>query len=165
VTNQASTIRLVYPQWQGGVIADLVPELSREDASRGYYLGAQLLNFLAPETGQKTLEVPISFDILDRETEKGISSRNVIIKQSKAALKMLEEYNPERIVTLGGECSVSVVPFTFLAAKYPNDIAIIWIDTHPDINLPFDGYAGYHAMALSACLGIGDEDIINLLPE
>ena len=58
----------------------------------------------------------------------------------------------------------SVVPFTYLAAKYPDDIAIVWIDAHPDINLPYDEYKGYHAMALTACLGMGDEEILQLLP-
>lgn len=110
------------------------------------------------------MEVPVSLDINDRAIEKGISARNVIVKQSKAALDILNENNPDRIITLGGECSVSVVPFTYLAAKYPDDIAVVWIDAHPDINLPYDAYKGYHAMALTACLGMGDEEIINMLP-
>ena len=52
---------------------------------------------------------------------------------------------PNKIVTLGGECSVSVVPFTYLANKYKDDVAMIWIDAHPDITLPGDVYPGYHA--------------------
>ena len=108
--------------------------------------------------------VPISLDIKDRETDLGVSARKIILKQTKAALELLHENAPEKIVTLGGECSVSVVPFTYLAAKYPDDIAIVWIDAHPDINLPYDEYKGYHAMALTACLGMGDEEILQLLP-
>ena len=76
----------------------------------------------------------------------------------------MQENNPDKIVTLGGECSVSVVPFTYLAEKYPDDLAIVWIDAHPDITLPYDEYQGYHAMALTACLGMGDKEIISLLP-
>src|SRR5215831_2884767 len=125
---QTSTIRLVYPQWQGGIVAHLIPELPPDDASRGYYLGAQLLNFLAPDNHQKIFHVPVSLDINDRATEKGINSYNAILRQTKAALAILQENNPERIVTLGGDCAVSVAPFTYLAAKYPNDIAIVWID-------------------------------------
>lgn len=162
--NQTSTLRLIYPQWQGGTIAHWVPELPPDDASRGYYLGAYLLNFLAPESNQNTIEVPISLDINDRETDHGVSARNVIVTQTKAALELVNENSPERIVTLGGECSVSVVPFSYLVAKYPNDVAVVWIDAHPDINLPYDDYEGYHAMALTACLGLGDKELINLLP-
>ena len=44
-----NTLRLLYPQWQGGDIASLVPELNKEDSSLGYYLGAELLEFLAPK--------------------------------------------------------------------------------------------------------------------
>lgn len=50
--NQTSTLRLIYPQWQGGTIVHWVPELPPDDASRGYYLGVYLLNFLAPESYQ-----------------------------------------------------------------------------------------------------------------
>lgn len=157
------TIRIIYPQWQGGIVAHWIPELPADDVSRGYYLGSQLLNLLAPETNQKKIEIPISLDINDRATENGINSYQVILKQTKA-LDLIQASNPGRIVTLGGECSVSVVPFTYLAGKYPDDIAIVWIDAHPDVNLPFDDYQGYHAMALTACLGIGDETIIKLLP-
>lgn len=159
-----STLRLIYPQWQGGTISDLVPELAPDDASRGYYLGAQLLQFLAPESDQNTLEVPISLEIDNRDVDNGVTDRNIILKQSESALEILNENNPDRIVTLGGECSVSVVPFTYLAAKYPDDVAIIWIDAHPDLGLPYDDYTGYHAMALTACMGLGDSEIMNILP-
>lgn len=147
-----------------GMVDHWMPDIPAEDASRGYYLGAQLLNFLAPESSQETIEIPVSLDINDRQTDKGVSARRVILKQTKAALEKLCETNPEKIVTLGGECSVSVVPFTFLAGKYPDDVAIVWIDAHPDVNLPYDNYKGYHAMALTACLGMGDEEIIRTLP-
>jgi len=163
--NNTSTLRFIYPQWQGGgTIADFVTELPAEDAYKGYYLGSQLLKMLAPESNQKTVEVPISLDINDRKEENGVISYQAILKQSQVALDLLRENNPERIVTLGGECSVSVVPFTYLMSKYPDDVAIVWIDAHPDLNLPGEGHKGYHAMALSACLGMGDEGIIDMLP-
>ena len=162
--NKMSTLRLIYPQWQGGIVAHWMPDIPAGDASTGYYLGAQLLKLLAPESSQTTVEVPVSLDVNDRKVKKGISARRVILKQTQAALEKLRENDPDRIVTLGGECSVSVVPFTYLTAKYPDDVAIVWIDAHPDVNLPYDEYKGYHAMALTACLGMGDEEIMNLLP-
>ena len=52
---EKKTIRLIYPQWQGGDIARWITEVKNpEQASRGYFLGAQLLNFLAPANGQET---------------------------------------------------------------------------------------------------------------
>ena len=56
-----------------------------------------------------------------------------------------------------------MVPFTYLANKYPDDVAVVWIDAHPDINIPGDEYTGYHAMALTACMGLGDAEIMKLL--
>lgn len=162
--NKTSTLRLIYPQWQGGIIAHWIPDIPAEDSSRGYYLGAQLLNFIAPQSGQNTQQVPVSLDIDDRETENGIGAYRVILKQTEAALDMVKKNNPDRILTLGGDCSVSVVPFSYLAAKYIDDVAIVWIDAHPDVSLPYDDYEGYHAMALTACLGMGDEKIMGILP-
>lgn len=161
---EKSIIRLIYPQWQGGNIASLVPELSPEVASKGYMLGAELLNFLSPATNHKTITVPVSTNP-NRVEENGILGYKEILEQTKEALKLLKKENPDKIVTLGGECSVSVVPFTYLAHKYDNDIAMIWIDAHPDITLPEDRtYNGYHAMAVTAIMGRVDKQIISELP-
>lgn len=158
------TIRLVYPQWQGGNVARILPELTEEEADTGYVLGAYLLNFLAPETKNKTITVPVSEDT-NRAEENGILSYRPILKQNDAALQILKNESPDKIVVLGGECSVSVVPFTYLAQKYENDVAMVWIDAHPDITLPQDRtYNGYHAMAVTAIMGKGDEKLVSSLP-
>lgn len=162
---KTKTIRLIYPQWQGASIVPLIPEVKNpDDASRGYFLGAQLLNFLAPDSGQETLTVPVSIELEDRQVTDGVLDRDIIVRQTRTALDMLRVSNPDKIVTLGGECSVSVVPFTYLAEKYDNDVAVIWIDAHPDITLPGDVYPGYHAMAVTACMGYGDKRILEELP-
>ena len=50
-----------------------------------------------------------------------------------------------------GECSVSIVQFTYLAEKYNK--ALVWIDIHTDITLPYDKkYNGYHAMVVTAIM-------------
>ena len=131
------TIRLIYPQWQGANIRRLLPEFSEADASTGYVLGANLLNFLSPETKNKIVSVPVSADI-DRKEKNGILDYDVILKQTKSAIDILNKENPSKIAVLGGECSVSVAPFTYLAEKYKNDVVMIWIDAHPDITLPSD---------------------------
>lgn len=84
-----NTLRLLYPQWQGGDIARLVPELNKEDSSTGYYLGAELLEFLAPKNvTSKTAKVPISLEY-SRESKNGILNYDEIVAQSKAALEIL----------------------------------------------------------------------------
>lgn len=164
-----NTLRLLYPQWQGGDIAALVPELNKEDSSLGYYLGAELLEFLAPKDSKtKVAKVPISLEYPKsavRESKNGILNYDEIVAQSKAVLEILNKYKPDKILTLGGECSVSVVPFSYLAHKYRGDVAIVWIDAHKDLNLQGDSYEGYHAMALAACFGLIDKDgIAKILP-
>ena len=162
---QNNTLRLIYPQWQGGDIAKWITEVKDpEQASRGYYLGAHLLDFLAPSTGQKTLTVPVSTELCKRVVTDSVLDRDAIAQQTRAALDILDIEKPDRIVTLGGECSVSVVPFTWLASKYPDDLAVIWIDAHPDITLPGDVYPAYHAMAVTALMGDGDKKILGQLP-
>ena len=100
------TIRLIYPQWQGADIVRWIPEVkSREDAARGYYLGAQLLNFLAPDNGQQVFTVPVTTDITERKVIDGVLDRDIIISQAKAALDILNIEKPDKIVVLGGECS------------------------------------------------------------
>ncbi len=161
----AKTIRLIYPQWQGGDITRWIPEISDPAlAARGYYLGAQLLDFLAPDNGQPKFTVPVNTDAKERKAVDGVLDRDDIALQTKAALDILNVEKPDKIVTLGGECSVSVAPFTYLADKYKDDVAMIWIDAHPDITLPGDAYTGYHAMAVTACMGIGDKVIVSQLP-
>ena len=164
--NQSTkTIRLVYPQWQGGDIAHWITEVKDpEQASRGYYLGAQLLNFLAPDSGQETYTVPVATDKIERKVTDGVLDKEALIAQTRAALDILKITHPDKIVTLGGECSASVVPFTYLADKYKDDVAMVWIDAHPDITLPGDVYAGYHAMAVTACMGLGDKQLVSELP-
>lgn len=157
-------IRLIYPQWQGGNIARWIQGIPAEESSRGYYLGAMLLDFLAPKTRNETFTVPVSTDITERTETDGVLDRDPIAAQTKAALDILSIANPDKVVTLGGECSVSVAPFTYLAHKYNGDVAIVWIDAHPDCTLPEDDYNGFHAMALSACMGLGDSKIVSQLP-
>lgn len=161
----AKTIRLIYPQWQGGDITRWIPEISDPAlVARGYYLGAQLLDFLAPDNGQPKFIVPVNTEAKERKAVDGVLDRDDIALQTKAALDILNVEKPDKIVTLGGECSVSVAPFTYLADKYKDDVAMIWIDAHPDITLPGDIYTGYHAMAVTACMGLGDKAIVSQLP-
>ncbi len=164
---QATTLRLIFPQWQGGEssnIAGYVPELAPQDAAQGYVIGARLLAWLAPTASCPTATVPVSLDAADTATENGVFAYAAVKRQLQAALDIIAVHRPERIVTLGGECSVSVAPFSFLAAQYPGDLAVLWFDAHPDLRVPHEDYTGFHAMSLAALLGRGDDGIVATLP-
>jgi arginase len=59
---------------------------------------------------------------------------------------------------------VSVAPFSVLADRYGDDLAIVWIDSHPDVGTGDSGSPGYHAMAVSTLTGYGDPDVQAVLP-
>lgn len=159
------SLRLVFPQWQGASIASLVPELDPATASLGYMAGARILDALLPRVQDEVMRVPVRTEVSKRTLQDGVYDRNVVARQCTDALKLIRIVSPDTIVTLGGECSVSVPPFAYLAAKYgPEEVAVLWLDAHPDITLPGDPYAGYHAMALGTLLGHGDARIISSLP-
>lgn len=161
---QKSILRLVYPQWQGGDIASWFKELPKAEVSRGYILGAYILNLILeslPTEHHKTAFVEVSKDFREengeRIVEEGIIDKRVLQLQTKRCFEILKGESPAKILTLGGECSASVAPFSYLAKKYANNVALIWIDAHPDIGLPYDDfYKGYHAMAVSALIGKGN---------
>ncbi|SQC36362.1 arginase [Helicobacter fennelliae] len=69
--------------------------------------------------------------------QEGIIDGAILQKQTKSALQILRDKNPDRILTLGGECATSIAPFSYLADKYKGDcVALIWLDAHPDLGLP-----------------------------
>ncbi|MCR5813229.1 MAG: arginase family protein [Desulfovibrio sp.] len=66
----------------------------------------------------------------------------------------LAEAKAEKIITIGGNCLVSLAPFDYLHGLYQNT-GIVWIDAHPDVSTPEDGYPNAHAMVLGSLLGGG----------
>jgi arginase len=142
----------------------LTPELPLPAAQLGYHLGSRLLQIIAPASTGPEAVVPVDTNQENLGTTDGIFARDVLLAQQRAALDILTSHNPDRIVTLGGECSVSVAPFTYLASKYGSDLAVVWVDSHPDTGMPECSYSGFHAMAISHIVGHGDAEIVASLP-
>lgn len=156
-------LRLIYPQWQGGDISAFFKDLDAKDSALGYALGAEILEILtrqiSPKLAKDSAIVSVSPDFKadkngKRIVEKGIIDGAVIKEQNAAALGILNKHKPRKVLTLGGECAVSVPSFCYLANLYKGDLAVVWIDAHPDLGYPHDDfYKGYHAMAVSAIVG------------
>jgi arginase len=161
------TLRLLWPQWQGAGTASvqaLAPEFPFEVARRGYAVGTAVLAAVLPANQGPTAAAPVAMDDTGLELADGIEAKQVILTQLAQALEVIRQHDPARIVTLGGECAVSVAPFSELARRYGDDLAIIWIDSHPDIGTPASHYPGFHAMAVAALTGHGHPDVQALLP-
>jgi arginase len=87
----------------------------------------------------------------------GIVGRTMLLDQLTKAEKAIAAHAPERIVVLGGDCLVDLAPFAYLNQKYADDLAILWVDAHPDIMSPVQ-FQHAHAMVLGNLLGHGDPE-------
>ena len=160
-------LRLIWPQWQGGgtsSIKEFASEFPFDVARRGYAVGSAVLEAVLPPHDGPTATVPVTMSDGGLEKRDGVEAKAVILEQLAAALEIIGRHAPARITTLGGECSVSVAPFSELARQYGEDLAILWIDSHPDVGTPTSEYPGYHAMAVAVLTGHGDPDLLRLLP-
>lgn len=139
------TIRLLYPDHVSGGLDT-------------YYFGANLLQHILPQNDSQPLfRVPIappeSKD--DRIVTDGIYAKHEVLAGIDGAQRILEAEKPGRVITIGGNCMVSLAPFDYLHGLYP-DCGIVWIDAHPDVSTVADGYPNAHAMVLGSLLGGGD---------
>ena len=164
---EGATLRLLHPQWQGAgtsSVRALAAEFPFDVARRGYAVGSAVLGAVLPSNDGPTATVPIAMGDEGLEQVDGVEAKAVLVEQLARASGVIEQHGSTRIVTLGGECAVSVTPFSALAHRYHDGLAVLWIDSHPDIGTPSSEYPGFHAMAVAALTGHGDPDILNLLP-
>lgn len=135
------TLRLLYPDYLSGGLTT-------------YYFGANLLShFLPHNENQPVFRVNITPpDDIQRTITQGIYARDEVIAGIQDAQKILHREKPQRVITIGGSCIVSAAPFDYLHGLYEN-LGIVWIDAHPDVSSPKDGYPYAHAFVLGALLG------------
>ncbi|WP_111496195.1 arginase family protein [Marinobacter bohaiensis] len=140
-----NTLRLIFPQWQGG--------------NNGlYHLGARLLNWLAPVHDGPTEEVDVGLpDGRELRNEQGILARTTLLEQLRDARRKIDKHSPDRVVVIGGDCLVDLAPFAYLNERYEDDLAVLWVDAHPDIMTP-EQFENGHAMVLGNLLGHGDDE-------
>ena len=137
------TIRLILPQWQGG-------------NRYVYAFGAKLLEWLAPAANCETLEIPL-IPKTPEIIKDGIAFKEELLRHSGEIYRLLQSKSPDKIIVFGGDCSISLAPFTYLLEKYEGDAAVLWLDRHGDISVPGET-TDYHAMVLASFLGEGDTD-------
>lgn len=165
--NSRLHLRLIWPQWQGAgsaTVHELFADQPLDGARRGYVVGTKVLQAIIPNHDGPTAEVPVSMSDEGLPEHNGIEAKEAVLRQQEAALRIITEYRPRRITTLGGDCAVSIAPFSALAQTYGDDFAVIWIDSHPDIDTDKTEYQGFHAMAVSALMGHGDLEVVSQLP-
>ncbi|MDO6409902.1 arginase family protein [Pantoea phytobeneficialis] len=144
--SNSNNLRLIFPQWQGG-------------NNESYFFGSQLLAWLAPAEKGLTAEVNVLPPAgIPLENEEGIIGRSQVVSQLHNARSLIRENRPDTLVTLGGDCLVSLAPFSYLVETYGEKLGVLWVDSHPDVMTP-DQFAHSHAHVLGALMGNGDEDL------
>jgi hypothetical protein len=114
-------LRLLWPQWQGAgtsSVRELASEFPFDVARRGYAVGSAVLEAVLPPHDGPTVTVPVAMSDDGLAERDGVEAKAVILGQLARALAVIGQYDPARIATLGGECSVSVAPFAALARRY-----------------------------------------------
>ena len=137
------TIRLLYPDHVSGGL-------------EAYHFGANLLQHILPANPDQPLvrvELPPP-DGREKAVSQGIYALDEVLSGIRDAQAKLAAARPDRVITLGGNCLVSLAPFDYLRGLYP-ELGIIWIDAHPDVSTVQDGYPYAHAMVLGALMGHG----------
>ena len=151
-------LRLLCPRWQGAgtsSVRALASEFPFDVARRGYAVGSAVLEAILPPGDGPTAVVPITMGEQGLGQVDGVEAKEILLEQLTSALRVIKQHDPRRIATLGGECAVSVAPFSALAHRYGQELAVVWIDSHPDIGTPASEYPGWHAMAVAALTGHG----------
>lgn len=136
------TLRLTYPQWQGGV-------------NPNYLFGAELLSAIAPSSPtDESVKIQVNNDFDGPRIKlDGIDCGSDLLSQMGRTAEILREKQPDRVIVFGGDCSVTQVPFDYLSGKYGDKLGILWLDAHPDISSP-DNSSHLHEMPLSNLLGL-----------
>nr|WP_320010582.1 arginase family protein [uncultured Desulfobulbus sp.] len=140
-------LRLIFPQWQGG-------------NNPLYHLGAQLLEWLAPQPTGPVEEIAVPLpDERQLPLEKGMVARQQLLQQLQMAGERIQKHQPDHLIVFGGDCLVELAPFGYFSQKHGSDLAILWIDPHPDI-MTTQQFEHGHAMVLGMLMGHGDTDFV-----
>lgn len=141
------TIRLLYPDYVSGGLET-------------YFFGANLLTQILPANDKQPLvKVEVTPpDGKEKTVAEGIYAKDEVFAGIKDAMEKIDGEKPDRIITIGGNCIVSLAPFDYLHGRYDN-VGIIWIDAHPDVSTENDGYPNAHAMVLGPLMGHGAESL------
>lgn len=151
MTTDSKTVRLLMPQWQGGNNA-------------AYPLGARLLDWLAPDSDDVQLEVPIAPCVAPSSAkDKGVVERQSLLKQLHSVRSLLEAHEPDRVVVFGGDCLVEQGPISYLNQRHDGNLGVLWIDAHPDIATP-EQFPHAHTYVLGNLLGEGDAEFADQVP-
>ncbi len=99
----------------------------------------------------------------DLTTIDNIKCFEPILEQTKFFKEIIIDSKPDKISTIGGDCAVEIMPISYLNKIYQEDLCIIYIDAHADLNTPESSPSkAFHGMPLRTLLGEGKRRIYRL---
>lgn len=130
------------PQWQG----------SSSPAAHRLIDGARALAGLLPPAPRMSAQVTAS----PGTTADGIRHAGPLAANLAAVRAALGETGALTPVVTGGDCGVEVAPVERAIGRYGEELVVVWLDAHGDLNTPASSPSGsFHGMVLRALLGEG----------
>jgi arginase len=137
---------IVVPLWQGSVSARA---MSHAD-------GAAAIQGDLPAAATIVVDVPVEAgESLGTGVHRYSTIRRVR-ERTEAALESVDGLP----ITIGGDCGASVAAVAQASRRTGGDLAVLWLDAHPDLNTPESSPSGgFGGMTLRAITGEGAEGL------
>lgn len=137
---------VVVPLWQGSV------------SSRAMSLadGAEAIRGDLPSSSTVVVDVPVEAgEALDTGVRRYSTIRRVRESTAQALANV-----PDWALTIGGDCGSALAAVAHAAERTGGDLAVLWLDAHPDLNTPESSPSGgFGGMTLRAITGDGAEGL------
>ena len=137
---------VVVPQWQGSVSSRA---MSHADGA------AAILGDL-PASATVVVEVPVEAgDALG----SGVRRYSALVRVRERTEEALAKV-PDWALTVGGDCGASLAAVAHASHRSGGDLAVLWLDAHPDLNTPESSPSGgFGGMTLRAIAGEGADGL------
>ena len=142
----------------------VVPQWQSSGSSRAMRLvdGAEAIRGDLPAASTIAVEIPLE---AGDELGTGVARAGSLRIVHERALEALDSRVADTIITVGGDCGVSLAAIGHANARTDGDLAVVWLDAHPDLNTVASSPSGcFNGMVLRALTGDGVEGLVPTLP-
>ncbi|MFC9561327.1 arginase family protein [Agromyces sp. NPDC056965] len=137
---------VVVPLWQGSVSSRAMSHADGADAVLGDL----------PSSSTMVVEVPVE---AGESLGTGVQRYSTLLRVRERTASTLSRV-PDWALTIGGDCGASLASVGHASARANGDLAVLWLDAHPDLNTPETSPSGgFGGMTLRAITGEGAEGL------
>ena len=137
---------VVVPQWQGSVS----PRAMRLSD------GAEAIRGDLPSSA--TVEVAVPVEAGDAQDTGVDRFSSLVMVRERLSRALRDCVTP--VLTIGGECGVSLAAVGHASARHPGSLAVVWLDAHPDLHTPESSPSGaFGGMVLRSIAGEGADGL------